>query len=275
MGILARKSSVIFGRPKKTPTTTTRRAQRSLLVVFVVSLWFIPGNPAINASVFLILQVKLLLESESRPKPIARPPFLHPEQRLIMKTQNLKLAAALGWFLFFVFVGNPLATAATLRTVAFSGTLAPGTPEGVLFSSFGRPALNNAGQTAFVGSLTGTEVDRAFDSGIWSEGGGSGLALVAREGNEAPGTPEGVHFRSLTTRLALLNNAGPDDVLGIPHRYRGGWREQHWYLVGGGRRRIGTGRTFWKCGPRYTERRQLFRSGEASPQQCRPDGVPG
>jgi len=32
------------------------------------------------------------------------------------------------------------------------------------------------------------------------------LALVAREGNQAPGTPEGVFFRSLST--PALNNAG-------------------------------------------------------------------
>ena len=55
------------------------------------------------------------------------------------------------------------------------------------------PTLNNAGQTAFFANLTGSGVDATNDLGIWSEGTGS-LALVAREGSHAPGTPSGVNF---------------------------------------------------------------------------------
>ncbi len=131
---------------------------------------------------------------------------------MMMKPQLPKTIATLCLLLFFVFVGNLCATAGTLRTVALSGTHAPGTPAGVNFSNFNfsrfiiTPVLNNAGQTAFSGSLTGPGVDSTNERGIWSEGGGSGLALVARSGNQAPGTPEGVHFRSLST--PALNNAG-------------------------------------------------------------------
>ena len=56
-----------------------------------------------------------------------------------------------------------------------------------------RYALNNAGQTAFVAELSGSGVDGYNDDGIWSEGSGS-LALVARSGDHAPGTPSGVNF---------------------------------------------------------------------------------
>jgi hypothetical protein len=68
--------------------------------------------------------------------------------------------------------------------------------------------LNGAGQTAFFGRLTGTGVDSTNDSGIWSEGGGSGLALVAREGDAAPGTAYGVNFSSFDFSFPVLNGAG-------------------------------------------------------------------
>ena len=42
-------------------------------------------------------------------------------------------------------------------------------------------------------SLTGSGVDSTNNAGIWSEGSGS-LALVARSGSQAPGTPSGVNF---------------------------------------------------------------------------------
>jgi hypothetical protein len=93
-----------------------------------------------------------------------------------------------------------------LALVAREGSQAPGTADGVDFSHFGDPVLNGAGQAAFRGSLTGTGVTGSNDSGIWSEGGGSGLALVAREGSQAPGTATGVTFSSFDT--PVLNGAG-------------------------------------------------------------------
>ena len=77
-----------------------------------------------------------------------------------------------------------------LALVARSGNEAPGTPEGVLFSRFGTsgikfdiPALNNAGQTAFVGRLTGPGVDVTNNRGIWAEDQQGVLTLIAREGD--------------------------------------------------------------------------------------------
>ena len=69
--------------------------------------------------------------------------------------------------------------------------------------------LNDAGQTAFSADLTGSGVDSTNDAGIWSEGSGS-LALVARSGDHAPGTPSGVNFSQLRYHLmfAVLNDAG-------------------------------------------------------------------
>jgi len=93
-----------------------------------------------------------------------------------------------------------------LALIVRTGSQAPGTDAGVNFSGLGDPILNGAGQTAFVGFLTGAGVDGSNESGIWSEGGGSGLALVARSGNQAPGTAAGVNF-SFFNGL-VLNGAG-------------------------------------------------------------------
>jgi hypothetical protein len=94
---------------------------------------------------------------------------------------------------------NSVAHAATIRTVALSGQQAPGAPDGVTFGpdfnsiAFGIPVLNDDGQTAFVANLSGNGVDFANDQGIWSEGSGN-LALVAREGEQAPGAQIGTYW---------------------------------------------------------------------------------
>jgi hypothetical protein len=93
----------------------------------------------------------------------------------------------------------------SLALVARTGNQAPGTPNGVNFSTdpaleLFSPVLNNVGQTAFYGGLSDGNL------GLWSEGSGS-LALVARNGQQAPGTPSGVNF----TFDILYNNL--DDVV--------------------------------------------------------------
>lgn len=98
-----------------------------------------------------------------------------------------------------------------LSLVARTGSAAHGVPAGVNFSrnpalELFEPVLNNAGQTAFFGGLTDGTV------GMWSEGSGS-LALVARDGTPAPGTPAGVSFsfgglRGFYPDLPKLNDAG-------------------------------------------------------------------
>ena len=100
-----------------------------------------------------------------------------------------------------------------LALVARTGNQAPGTASGVVLNGFGDPVLNNTGQTAFVGTLTGTGVDSSNDFGIWSEGGGSGLALVARTGNQAPGTTSGVNFSGLFGN-PVLNGSGQTAFIG-------------------------------------------------------------
>lgn len=103
-----------------------------------------------------------------------------------------------------------------LHLVAREGSHAPGTLAGANFGGvdpFQTPLLNGAGQTAFVGGLLigSGDVDSSNDSGIWSEGSGS-LALVAREGTHAPGTPIGANFGEFSTYSTFstlaFNSAG-------------------------------------------------------------------
>ena len=90
--------------------------------------------------------------------------------------------------------GSALGGAITFRTVALTGDPAPGTPPGLDFSLFFRdPVIDGAGHSAFVGRLSGPDVVASNDSGMWSESSGS-LALLAREGDQAPGLPAGVLF---------------------------------------------------------------------------------
>lgn len=109
-----------------------------------------------------------------------------------------------------------VAYAQTLRTVVLTGHHATGTQIGVNYNSFyDLPVLNSAGQTAFLGELSGSGVNSANDYGIWSEGSGP-LGLVAREGDAAPGTPNGVVFTGFDSNrfLPSLNSAGRTAFLG-------------------------------------------------------------
>ena len=92
----------------------------------------------------------------------------------------------------------------SLEKVVRSGDPAPGTPSGVTFiSGLIEPVFNGGGRSAFLAQVTGNAVSSADDWGIWAEG---PLALVAREGNQAPGLPAGVNYNLLGQ--PSLNSAG-------------------------------------------------------------------
>ncbi len=113
-----------------------------------------------------------------------------------------------------------------LELVARRGDHAPGTDPMVTFNGFDAPLLNDDGQTAFLGFLTGVEADGDCANGddnvgVWSEGSGA-LGLVAVAGSPAPGTPAGVTFNNFVN--VRLNGAGQTafsgflDGAGVPAR---------------------------------------------------------
>ncbi len=93
----------------------------------------------------------------------------------------------------------------SLRLVARSGDVAPGTVPDVVYRGFGPHTLNKAGQTAFLGHLVGPGVDNSNFSGIWLEDSGS-LDLIARDGDAAPDTDPGVVYIFLGN--PVLNDVG-------------------------------------------------------------------
>lgn len=142
-----------------------------------------------------------------------------------------------------IWSGDP----SSLSIVVREGDQAPGTPVGALFSpafddtfNYDGVFFNNLGQTLFVGGLIvgGGGVTSSNDRGIWSNSSGS-LALIAREGSQAPGVPAGAVFSSLSSsNVSAFNDAGQvaiiaDLVVGL-----GGVTSTNdagiWYQDGGG-----------------------------------------
>jgi hypothetical protein len=89
--------------------------------------------------------------------------------------------------------------------VVRNGDEVPGTIGDVSFATFGAPAVNHAGHIAFVGFLTGGDVNSGNDRGIWSRGTGH-LELIVRQGSPATGTPSGISFSGMSS--PVLNSAG-------------------------------------------------------------------
>ena len=88
-----------------------------------------------------------------------------------------------------IFIGDPVI--GTVFAVQ-QGDQAPGCPAGQTFNSLGRPLINRLGQVAFWGSVTGSGVDSSNNLGIWVVSPDGDSWLVARKGDQAPGTPAGV-----------------------------------------------------------------------------------
>lgn len=96
-------------------------------------------------------------------------------------------------------------------TVALSGRRAPGIEPAVTYGGFVRLGINQQGQVVFEGALSGPGVSDGNDRGIWVGEAGN-LVLVAREGDNLPGTDldEQVQFRE---RDEYLMNADGEVVL--------------------------------------------------------------
>jgi hypothetical protein len=98
-----------------------------------------------------------------------------------------------------------------LKLVVRDGVPAPGAEPGVEFSlinsTLSGPRINDSGKIAFHSGLQGSGVVATNNAGIWSDGKGNSLELVALEGNAAPGAS--AKFGSLLdpfSGIALNNN---------------------------------------------------------------------
>jgi len=94
-----------------------------------------------------------------------------------------------------------------LSLLVRGGDPAPGTTADVVFRSFGAPLIDAAGEVAFRAFLFGPDVTALNDFGIWGPDASGNLSLLARRGDQAPGTPEGVVFGGPSF---VIN--GPGDV---------------------------------------------------------------
>lgn len=98
----------------------------------------------------------------------------------------------------------------TLSLIVREGDTAPFFGPGVLFDAQSPPRINRNDQIVFTALLAGA-VTADNDTGIWFYGSNS-LALIAREGDAAPGT--GVEFGSIIDTTFAVNGNGQAAFLG-------------------------------------------------------------
>lgn len=84
-----------------------------------------------------------------------------------------------------------------------TGDQAPGRPAGQVFRTFGTPVINASGEIAFSAALNILGSD---ERGIWRGDLAGNLRQIARQGDQAPGTPAGVTFTFFND--PVINSAG-------------------------------------------------------------------
>jgi hypothetical protein len=72
----------------------------------------------------------------------------------------MRLVGKVGFFALAVSLLISVASGQLLRTVALTGSHAPGTESGVTYSSVNWPVLNSAGKVAFTAGLANAELFR-------------------------------------------------------------------------------------------------------------------
>jgi hypothetical protein len=107
---------------------------------------------------------------------------------------------------------------ATKTIIAREDQQAPGLPAGVLFkdtvafsgwsAGIGTAGFNSAGDVLFTTNLEGGGTTVNVDNQAVYLGNTSGLTLVFRRGDQAPGLPAGVNFGAANSSSMTLNDAG-------------------------------------------------------------------
>lgn len=107
-------------------------------------------------------------------------------------------------------------TAGNIHLLVRSGDPAPGAESGTVFGhanmnpAFDNPYIDAQGDILFSGLLSGPTVDTTNDAGLWLYSASGTATLVARSGQQAPGTAAGVVWQggSLPFVKANLNSSG-------------------------------------------------------------------
>jgi hypothetical protein len=161
----------------------------------------------------------------------------------------------------------------SMAAIARTGQQAPGTPQGCVFSSLDNPYVDSQGRTAFFAAVSGPGVSGVNEAGVWAETGTpTNLILLARAGEPAPGTAQGVNFARFFPPLLMGNGtfvlpalvAGPGVTSSSE---RGLWIHEDGALrllvmAGQGAPGTGPGVTFSTvAGPTCNERGQVAFSG--------------
>ncbi len=100
------------------------------------------------------------------------------------------------------------------RTVALSGTQAPGCPDEALFEVVLHGLVDDVGHVVFGASLVIGDggVDSGNNTGLWVED-GTGVSLVIRQGDPAPGLPSDIFFGDPLSYSILGVNGSSQIVL--------------------------------------------------------------
>ncbi len=105
-----------------------------------------------------------------------------------------------------------------LSAVTREGEHAPGLAQNVVFQSFGDPVINDQDDIAFLADISrGAAVGK--DRSLWVKT-ASGLQMIAKQDDQAPGFDEGTFFSSFTN--VSLNNRGQVAFGGVVNRTESG-----------------------------------------------------
>lgn len=83
--------------------------------------------------------------------------------------------------------------------------------DGALWKSFREPVFGNKSEYAFIGTLARSKgkVKQSNDTGIWWQPASGPMQLVAREGAQPPGVPEGARWAKFTSLALPGGQTGP------------------------------------------------------------------
>ena len=101
------------------------------------------------------------------------------------------------------FTSTATCSGRTVRTVALVGEMADSAGgEPLNFLQFGTATINRYGEVALLARAQKTDLTTA--DGVWSEGGGQGLRLVALDGRAAPGVTGGI-YTTMIGNFPIIN----------------------------------------------------------------------